>query len=38
VRTICGIISWITRGRFGVGHDELLYVIRKPQDRFAHVV
>jgi SAM-dependent methyltransferase len=38
VRTICGIISWVTRGRFGADHDELLYVIRKPQDRFARVV
>lgn len=38
VRTICGIISWLTRGRFGADHDELLYVIRKPQDRFARVM
>jgi hypothetical protein len=38
VRTACGIISWVTRGRFGADHDELLYVIRKPQDRFARVV
>lgn len=38
MRTICGIISWLSRGRFGADHDELLYVIRKPQDRFARVV
>ncbi|MGH3170181.1 MAG: class I SAM-dependent methyltransferase [Trebonia sp.] len=38
VRTVCGIISWLSRGRFGADHDELLYVIRKPQDRFARVV
>jgi hypothetical protein len=38
VRTVCGVISWLTRGRFGDDHDELLYVIRKPQDRFARVV
>ena len=38
VRTVCGLISWLTRGRFGDDHDELLYVIRKPHDRFARVV
>lgn len=38
VRTICGVISWLTRGRFRADHDELLYVIRKPQDRFARVM
>jgi SAM-dependent methyltransferase len=37
VRFTCTVISWLTRGRFGDGHDELLYVIRKPQDRFARV-
>ena len=38
VRITCAAISRITRGRFDDGHDELLYVIRKPQDRFARVV
>jgi SAM-dependent methyltransferase len=38
VRITCAAISWLTRGRFTNGHDELLYVIRKPQDRFARVV
>jgi SAM-dependent methyltransferase len=38
VRITCAAISWLTRGRFGDSHDELLYVIRKPQDRFARVV
>jgi SAM-dependent methyltransferase len=38
VRIICAIISVLTRGHFGNTHDELLYVIRKPQDRFARVV
>ena len=38
VRITCAAISWLTRGRFTNGHDELLYVIRKPLDRFARVV
>lgn len=38
VRITCAAISWLSRGRFSARHDELLYVIRKPQDRFARVV
>jgi SAM-dependent methyltransferase len=38
VRVTCTVITRLTRGRFGDDHDELLYVIRKPQDRFARVV
>jgi SAM-dependent methyltransferase len=38
VRMACAAISGLSRGRFGHHHDELLYVIRKPQDRFARVV
>jgi SAM-dependent methyltransferase len=38
VRITCAVISKLTRGRFAADHDELLYVIRKPQDRFARVV
>jgi SAM-dependent methyltransferase len=38
VRTACTVISRLSRGRYGDDHDELLYVIRKPQDRFARVV
>jgi SAM-dependent methyltransferase len=38
VRIICAAISWLSRGRFTNRHDELLYVIRKPLDRFARVV
>ena len=38
VRAACTVISWLTRGRFGDDHDELMYVIRRPQDRFARVV
>jgi SAM-dependent methyltransferase len=38
VRFTCAAISRLTRGRFTDSHDELLYVIRKPLDRFARVV
>jgi len=38
VRITCAAISGLTRGRFTDSHDELLYVIRKPLDRFARVV
>lgn len=38
VRMMCAAISRLTRGHFEDGHDELMYVIRKPQDRFFRVV
>jgi len=38
VRITCAAISLLTRGRFADSHDELLYVIRKPQDLFARVM
>jgi SAM-dependent methyltransferase len=38
VRISCAAVSRLSRGRFSDGHDELLYVIRKPEDRFARVV
>ena len=38
MRIICAAIAWLTRGRLTDRHDELLYVIRKPTDRFARVV
>jgi SAM-dependent methyltransferase len=38
MRITCAAISWLTRGRYTDSHDELLYVIRKPLDRFARVV
>jgi hypothetical protein len=38
MRITCAAIARLTRGRFTNSHDELLYVIRKPQDRFARVV
>ena len=34
----CHLIAWLTRGRLTDAHDEVLYVIRKPEDRFARVV
>jgi hypothetical protein len=38
VRSTCAAIARLSGGRFADGHDELLYVIRKPLDRFARVV
>jgi SAM-dependent methyltransferase len=38
VRITCAVISRLSGGRYASGHDELLYVIRKPLDRFARVV
>lgn len=38
VRITCAAISRLSGGHFADGHDELLYVIRKPLDRFARVV
>jgi hypothetical protein len=38
VRITCAAIARLSRGRFTDSHDELLYVIRKPTDRFARVV
>lgn len=37
-RAACALVSWISRGRLTADHDQLLYVIRKPEDRFARVV
>ena len=38
MRVTYAAISRLPRGRFGDSHDELLYVIRRPQDQFARVV
>jgi SAM-dependent methyltransferase len=38
VRLACAAITRLSRGRFASRHDDLLYVIRKPEDRFARVV
>jgi SAM-dependent methyltransferase len=32
------LIAWLSRGRVTDAHDEMLFVIRKPEDRFARVV
>jgi Methyltransferase domain len=34
----CRLIAWLSRGRLTDGHDDLLYVIRKPENRFARVL
>jgi hypothetical protein len=37
-RLLGAIVCWATRGRRTSAHDELLYVIHKPEDRYARVV
>jgi SAM-dependent methyltransferase len=32
------LVSWASHGRLGPGHDELHYVIRKPEDSFARLL
>jgi SAM-dependent methyltransferase len=32
------IVTWLSRGRLTCSYDELRYVIRKPEDRFARVL
>lgn len=32
------LAAWLSRGALPAGHDQLLFVIRKPTDRFARVV
>jgi SAM-dependent methyltransferase len=34
----CRLIAALSRGRVTDGHDDLLYVIRKPENRFARVL
>ena len=38
VTAACRLICRLTRGRLTDAHDEVLYVIRKPEDHFARVV
>jgi SAM-dependent methyltransferase len=38
LRVTCSAISRLTGGRYDDGHDQLVYVIRKPLDRFARVL
>ncbi len=32
------LVTWFSRGRLDASYDELIYVIRKPEDRFARVL
>jgi SAM-dependent methyltransferase len=32
------MVTWLSRGRLGCDHDELRYIVRKPEDRFARVL
>jgi SAM-dependent methyltransferase len=38
VRAARTLVSWLSRNQRTDAHDELLYVIRKPEDRFARLV
>ncbi len=38
VTAACRLIGRLTRGRLTDAHDEVLYVMRKPEDHFARVV
>jgi SAM-dependent methyltransferase len=38
VAATCRLISRLTRGRLTDAHDEVLYVIRKPEEHFARVM
>jgi SAM-dependent methyltransferase len=37
-RLAARLLAWLSRGRLAAGHDELCYVIRRPEDRFARVL
>jgi SAM-dependent methyltransferase len=32
------LVAWLSRGRLTAAHEDLLYVIRKPEDRFARIL
>jgi SAM-dependent methyltransferase len=32
------LVAWLSRGRLPAAHEELLYVLRKPENRFARVL
>ena len=32
------LVTWLSRGRLAASHDELRYVIRKPEDQFARLL
>jgi SAM-dependent methyltransferase len=37
-RTAARLVAWLSRGRLPADHDELCYVIRRPEDRFARLL
>jgi len=37
-RTAQRLVAWLSRGRLTSAHEDLLYVIRKPEDRFARII
>jgi hypothetical protein len=38
IRAARWLVATATRGRLTAAHDELRYIIRKPEDRFARVL
>ena len=32
------LVAWLSRGRLTPAHEDVLYVIRKPEDRFARII
>ena len=32
------LVAWLSRGRLTAAHEELIYVLRKPEDRFARIL
>ena len=32
------LVAWLSRGRLTVAHEEVLYVLRKPESRFARIL
>ena len=32
------LIAWLSRRRLTAEHEQLLYVLRKPEDRFARIL
>jgi SAM-dependent methyltransferase len=32
------LVAWLSRGRLTAAHEELFYVLRKPEDRFARIL
>jgi SAM-dependent methyltransferase len=38
LRAVSGLVAGLSRGRLTSAHDELRYIIRKPEDQFARVL